>query len=149
MRNLILAVTLAVSTSVMADTWRYEDKTNPMGDRTRYAALFSDNVLNLKFPYDAGRGLLMLHKSKYGNSLLLSTSGEPQKCSHKCSVRIRFDGAAPTTYSVLADQDSIFLNDAQAIALVKKAKKIIVEVELYRSGTQFMEFSVENELKEF
>ena len=63
------------------------------------------------------------------------------------SIRMRFDDNKPETYSVSGAADyssnTVFINSVdKIISKLKKAKKLIIEAEVYDNGTQQMEFAV-------
>lgn len=62
-----------------------------------------------------------------------------------CTVRIKFNDAAPAAYSAVGPSDgsttAIFItNSARFVSNVKHASRIIIEVEFYENGRQQIVF---------
>ena len=129
--------------------WQYQNTEEGMsGKRTAYAAVRSENTINLGFPYNGDqRGTLAVRRHpSFGNNVILSIEQGQIICrSRDCPVRIRYDDAAPVTYSGLEPADNssetVFLPYAIATRL-KSAKRVRVEINLYQNGIQVLEFNV-------
>ncbi|QOW20367.1 hypothetical protein INQ41_04915 [Lysobacter ciconiae] len=129
--------------------WSYSNEEDGMsGKRIEYAAVASDNVLSLDFPYQgAQRGTLAIRRHpKWGNDVIVSIEKGQILCSsYECPVRIRFDDAQPVTYSgnEPADNSSetVFLPYSIAKKL-QSAKRVKIEMNLYHNGVQVLEFNV-------
>jgi hypothetical protein len=151
--TLELALVLLVSSSISAwaDDWRYSEQTDKMnGSQTKLGEVFSDNSLDLAFPYSGeNRGRLVVRQDKQNGLNVIFTIRKGQLiCDsyHGCQVQVRFDEAQPVTFhgGGAADHSSttIFLTpERRFIDLAKKAKRIRVAVTVYQAGSQVLEFS--------
>lgn len=142
-------VLLAVCAATQAE-WRYSENEDQMsGKRITHAQLESNNSLKLEFPYagtNYGRIYVRQHP-KHGRNVLVTIDKGQILCNsyQGCSASIRFDDKPPMKFSASesGDHDSkvIFLNDAKRfIDAASKAKKVLVQVTIYQSGDQVLEF---------
>lgn len=140
----------------LAASWSYDTRSDPMtGKETKSAWVDSDNSLSLDFPY-AGRnhGLLQVRRHpKYGLDVIVSIEKGQLMCRsyEPCRIAVRFDDRKPVTFTGYpsADQDStvVFLEpESRFIESAKKAKRILVQLTLYRGGDQVLIFSTPSSL---
>jgi hypothetical protein len=131
--------------------WHYETNTEQMtGTQSRLAHLSSLNKLDFGFPYAGGsRGSLMIRQRKTdGLRVLFGISKGQIVCPLSCTVRVRFDEKSPMTFTGTPPQDhssdSLFLAPASKfVSELAKAKKTLVEVSYYQSGSLVSEFKTE------
>lgn len=145
--TLLLATT---GLSAQAD-WSYQKDIDAMTSKSAtYATLQSSNSLNLDFPYKGqNNGYLTVRQHpKYGLDVIFRVDKGQLLCSayNGCVVTVRFDdkpamrfsGTGPADHS----SDTIFLSGAQSfIAEAKKAKKILVQSNIYHNGAPVLAFS--------
>lgn len=130
--------------------WEYESKTDQMTNkRSAEASLTSDNTLNLDFPYNgAQRGFLVVRRHpQYGLDVIVAISKGQILCNtYDCRISVKFDDGAPMKFGGSGPADhsstSVFLEGPERfINLAKKAKKILVQINLFHNGSQVLEFS--------
>ena len=130
--------------------WEYESKTDQMTNkRSAEASLTSDNTLNLDFPYNgAQKGFLVVRRHpQYGLDVIVAISKGQILCNtYDCRISVRFDDGAPMKFGGSGPADhsstSVFLEGPERfINLAKKAKKILVQINLFHNGSQVLEFS--------
>lgn len=150
MKLIFLAAALAFSGEVCAD-WQYSNDADAMSGKTEHnAALRSTNSLTLDFPYKGkNHGTLDIRQHpRYGLDVILSIEKGQFLCpSYRgCTVMVKFDDKPPLQYSGTgpADHSStvIFIkNQPRFIAEAKKAKRILVQANIYQSGAPVLEFA--------
>jgi hypothetical protein len=150
-------VVLAVfALPAFAVSWAYDAGVDKMtGKESKTAWVRSENSLKLDFPY-AGEnfGVLSVRRHpKYGTDVAVKIDKGQLMCRSydPCSVMVRFDESKPVRFSGYpsADHDStvVFIEpEARFIAMATKAKRILVQLTLYRGGDQVLEFSTPNTL---
>lgn len=156
MRRLACVVLCFVSLPSFAVSWAYDNDVDKMtGKESKTAWVRSENSLRLEFPYAGPNfGTLSVRRHpKYGTDVIVQIDKGQVLCRSfdPCSVMVRFDEAKPVRFTGLpaADHDStvVFLQPAaKFIAQAKTAKKILVQLTLFRGGDQVLEFSTPNTL---
>lgn len=148
MRSWVFLMGLLVASAAHAD-WSYSEDVDKMTGKTaRYAIARSSNSLSLSFPYaGANYGQLQVRQHpKYGLDVIVFVDKGQLLCGFDgCSVSVRFDDAAPMRFrgNGPADHDSkvLFLSPASKfIASAKKAKRVLVQLNIYQGGEQVLEF---------
>lgn len=151
MKICLLAAVFAVafSSPALAD-WRYLQGTDAMTGKTiEYGLLESTNTLTLDFPYKGHNpATLQVRKHpKYGLDVIYRIAKGQLMCSSitGCPIEVRFDDRAAMRFtgSEPADHDpsTLFINNApRFIAEARKAKRILVRVNVYQNGAPVMEF---------
>lgn len=139
-----------------AQSWAYDNEVDKMtGKESKTAWVRSENSLRLEFPYAGPNyGTLSVRRHpKYGTDVIVQIDKGQVMCRayDPCSVMVRFGDAKPVRFSGLpsSDHDStvVFLQPASKfIAQAKSAKKILVQLTLFRGGDQILEFSTPNTL---
>ncbi|MHC3921743.1 hypothetical protein ACI0FW_00633 [Alcaligenes nematophilus] len=130
--------------------WQYQEYEDEMtGKTTKTAFMVSQNSLSLGFPYNGknhGNIHVRRHPS-YGVDVIIRVEKGQILCRsyENCSIQIRFDEEQPSFFPAVgsADNDStvIFLkNNPRFIESAKKAKKILVQVPMYKEGNQVLRF---------
>lgn len=155
MKSIILASLLALI-PVVAQAWTYETETDKMtGSKFRYASMSSQNSLRLEFPY-AGINYAHLYVRRLGtgNTDVFFTIDKGQLlCNvYECPVRIRFDDKPPMSFTGTGpadhSSDTIFLsNPARFLAEAQKAKKILIQANIYQAGAPVLEFLPKDKLE--
>lgn len=145
-----------VSMAASAGQWRYQDEADKMtGKMASYATLLSDNSLALGFPYQGvNHGTLTVRRHpKYGLDVLVSVDKGQILCRSYdgCAISVRFDAGQPQRFSAVGSADHssevVFItNRSRFIASARKARKILVQLPMYQSGEQVLEFSSPVEL---
>lgn len=131
-------------------TWTYNDTEDKMGDKTHFAKIVSNDVLNFAFPYQGGSVATLILR-KEGKKMDIMFSVRPSQFVTRydgSTIRLRFDEEKPRNYSVseAADgsNDILFINNTtDVIKKLKAAKKLVIEAEFYQEGLRQVEFNVE------
>lgn len=137
--------------------WIYEDSTDKMtGKSSRHAAIASVNSLALGFPYAGqNKGLLLVRQHpKHGLAVIFRVEKGQILCSNYrgCDINVRFDDGQPVRFSGTesADHSSemVFINnESRFIAAATKAKRILVQVNMYQNGAPVLEFQTAKPLE--
>lgn len=146
---LALAISL-ISMAAQAD-WDQRSSTDKMtGKSNFYASLQSTNSLSLGFPYGGQNfGTLMVRKRATDGTTVMFTVGKGQiLCSsyNGCPINVRFDDGPMVKFSGTepADNssDTVFINNEKRfIAMASKAKRILVQVNMFQNGAPILEFN--------
>ena len=150
MRRFLAIVSMLIATGANAN-WGYSENTDRMTSKiTSAASITSDNSLRLDFPYKGdnyGRITVRQHP-KYGLHVIISIDKGQILCSSYsgCPVEIRFDDKPAMRFSGTGpadnSSDTVFLGSApRFISEAKKAKRILVSMNIYKSGAPLLEFS--------
>lgn len=148
MKHLCILTSLFVVTSAFAG-WDYSSDKEPMtGKETKYAITTSPTQAKLGFPYQgANLVTLMTRKSpKYGLDVIVQVEKGQLTCDYDlCQVLVRFDDepAKKWTVNKPADHSSnvyFIANDNAFLVKLKKAKKVLVELQFYQNGNQVFDF---------
>jgi hypothetical protein len=134
-----------------AGNWEYKSEADKMTSKvSARATLRSDNSLDLGFPYsghNAGRITVRQHP-RYGLDVIIDVDKGQILCHtfNGCPILVRFDQKPPRTFSGTepADNNSTvaFIRDAKGfIAEATRAKRILVQVQMFQSGAQTLEFT--------
>jgi hypothetical protein len=153
--GILLAV---LATAAHANYWVYDTANDPMTDKpSSFAQLTSMNSLALAFPYrGANYGDLHVRRTPRGGVDVLFTIGQGQIMCHgfddNCALLIRFDASEPRRFRAVGTSDHdpkvVFLRDAAGfITSATKAKRILVQVEVFQNGVQTLEFRPDTPLK--
>lgn len=130
--------------------WEYSNTEDKMTSKiTHIATIESNDQLDLKFPYEGGvAAYIKLRKMRNETNVILQISkGQFNSGVDGESIKVRFDNRKPETYSCerAGDGDAtvLFINsESRFIAMLKKAKKLLIEAEFFNNGNQIMEFNV-------
>lgn len=135
-----------------AEAWTYsttEDKVR--GATSYFASTTSTNSIELDAPYDGGSTLRMTVRQSpaHGADVILLLSSGQLLCRayDGCHAMVRFDQKPAERVELVEasdnSSDTVFVSDATPfIAKLKKAKRIIVELEIYEAGRPQFEFDV-------
>ena len=134
------------------DQWTYSsDEDKVRGGTSYFASVSSTNTVAQSPPYDSDTRLRILVRESPANGsdvLIVLSSGQLMCPSYEgCHGTVRFDDGLPqrVSFSGSADNssDTIFVDGAKSfIAKLKKAKRAIVEIEIYQAGRPQFEFDV-------
>lgn len=157
MKKFILALPVFFAACAAHADWSYDESTDKMsGKISKSASMISDNSLSLDFPYSGKNYALLTVRQhpQYGLDVILRIQKGQILCSSYggCPIQVKFDDAPPIRFSGTgsADHDSkiIFFQGANKfINQASKAKKILVQVNLYQAGAPVLEFSTKDPLK--
>ena len=134
------------------EVWNYSERIDKMDGRKSYYALTtSTNQLYFNSPYDGGSTFILALQKLPGEMCsvyLKVTKGQLLGSSNK-KARIKIDDEKPFYVSVSGTSDYqsniIFLHSTQKIIKnLLKAKKVIVEAEIYQEGMRQAEFDVKD-----
>ena len=132
--------------------WTYrstEDKVR--GGTSYFAETTSTNSVNLNFPYGGGStvALTVRRAPAWGLDVVFKLSSGQLVCNSNrdCHATVRFDQGPAQRFSLNEasdhSNDVVFVNaDHQFLAKLKKAKKLVVELEIYEGGRPQFEFNV-------
>jgi hypothetical protein len=137
--------------SVPSGAWTYKSDSDKMrGVVTDYAKAKSTNKFVLRFPYNAGTHLeLLLRKGpKSGNEAILHLTSGQVDCDYDgCRIPVKLDdNPVQNFYAQRAgggDTSALFVqNPLGFIGKLKKAKRAVIEIDLYQEGARQFEFDV-------
>jgi hypothetical protein len=156
MKLLLAAMLVGIGTSASAN-WSYSEEVDQMtGKAAKYAIVESKNSLELRFPYNGkNKGRLWVRQHpKHGLDVILEIDKGQILCSNHsgCPIEVKFDDAPPIKFSGLEPADHsrtsvFFQNGRRFIAQAQKAKRMLVQVNLYQSGAPVLEFESPEPLK--
>jgi len=138
--------------SAPSGNWEYtsnEDKVR--GGTSYYASTTSTNSISQGFPYGDSNLRMTVRKSPaYGTDVILTLESGQLMCPsyEGCYGTVRFDNGSPkrVNFNGAADgsSDTIFVEGAKSlITRMKKAKKAVIEIEVYQAGRPQFEFNVD------
>lgn len=151
---------VAVDTALAADAaptkpvsnWSYHTSEDAVRGKTTYFAdVSSSNQIQQGPPYGSSGLKLQLRKSPaYGiDAILILDSGQIVCRSYEgCSATYSIDGGRPQRINLNTpadySSDAVFIEGARGfINKLKKAKRLVVELDIYQAGRPQFEFSVE------
>lgn len=131
--------------------WRYRATIDPLtGDSGQEACTTSRNEVVQDFPYKSGRAdLCLMDRPGKGVDIMVRLVNGGHILCHDCTVKIRFDDAAPLPLAAGLPSDgstaTIFLaSPERAVSRLKNTTVTRVELELYQAGKQVLFFSTSN-----
>lgn len=151
-RGMVEALQAQVVQENLGKQWMYAESEDPMSSKTsRTASVISANRFEFGFPYGGPQNarLTLRRHPRWGNDVVLVIERGQILCSsYECPVRIRFDDDPPKTFTGTEPADNssetVFIPGFNAFeARLKKAKKLLVEVNIFQQGTLQAEFDVE------
>ncbi|MDX4957883.1 hypothetical protein [Delftia acidovorans] len=156
MKKTVSFVILATFAFFAQAQWVYEKQEDKMTSKTAsFARVKSVGSLNLEFPYrGTNHGWIEVRQHPtYGLDVIFSIEKGQILCStyQGCPVHVRFDDGAVMKFEGVgaADHDSkiVFLNNPKRfIAAAAKAKKILLQANIYKAGAPVVEFKTESPL---
>lgn len=132
--------------------WSYRHEEDPMSGKTSHVAgVMSTNQLEFDFPYNGpqyGQLFVRTHP-QHGKDIIVQIEKGQILCRsyEDCTVRVRFDDAAPMSWSAVGPADnsneSVFLrNYAGFMKRLTKAKRVRIALPVYQEGEPVLEFDV-------
>ena len=143
------AATPQQSDDLSDNKWNYvENKDEMRGTTTKFAAVTSENEIDLEFPYGVVSGQLVIRKRPDdGLSVMFGVpSGQILCHSYQDSfISVKFDDGPIRKYGCSDSSDgsseTAFINDAAGfLQRLKSSKTAIVEAEFYQKGNQQFTF---------
>jgi hypothetical protein len=157
MKNLFTVVVFGLASISANADWQYSQITDDMTSKiSETARIESENSLDLPHPYQGKNygSLIVLKDKRVGSGFGFSIEKGQIICDayRGCDVAFRFDDAQPIKFHTTRSEDysSTFLafRDGQRfIAAASKAKKILVQVTMFQSGSQILEFKTAKPLE--
>ncbi|WP_426484278.1 hypothetical protein [Flavobacterium sp. 2] len=130
------------------NVWEYHQSIDKMTSKSiKFAQIISNESLNLEFPYDGNNyGHLTLRKNDHTDIYLSIDKGQISGGYDNNFIKVRFDDEKPIKFSYSEPQDNssdlIFIdNEIKFLSKLKKSKKILISLPLYREGNQILEFN--------
>ena len=150
----LLAIFMIYAVNASAD-WRYRtDEDKMSGEKSYFASNLSDNSVDLKFPYEGGtRAIMVIRKGSraaYGDGVrdvisIQVLNGQLLCPGYKCVSRVKFDDLIDkfTLRSPRGGStDTLGIFEVQRfVSKLKKSKKLLLELDLYKGGKQIFEFN--------
>ncbi len=157
MHSVVALAVAAFCTSAYAGAWDYSTDTDPMtGSKVQWAYLYSDNSLDLRFPYSGknlGALIVRSRKSDGLNAAIQIEKGQIICDGYSgCSVKVRFNEEQPQSFHATAPADhshnTLFLSPASRfVEKARTAKTIRVELTIYEAGAPVLTFTAAAPLK--
>ncbi|MCW3835938.1 hypothetical protein ACFQ1E_07795 [Sphingomonas canadensis] len=130
--------------------WRYAEKKDEMrGSTQRIAQVEATEPIRLPFPYGESAPVLNIRQDpKYGFDIFITANGQFLCRSwDDDTISVKFDGGAIRNWACAdadgGSSDIVFIVRARPfLAELKKAKRMIVEAEMYEAGRVQMKFDV-------
>jgi hypothetical protein len=141
----------AASKEAEMGSWDYYTSQDPMSDKPVHVArVQSENSFQFDFPYSGPQHATLTLRShpKWGKDVIFAIERGQILChSYNCPVRVRFDDEPAKTYTgnEPADNssDAVFVPAYSTfMAKLAKAKRVRIEVNVYKQGTLTTEFKV-------
>lgn len=133
---------------VATNNWNYSQSIDKMTSKPiKFAQIKSNESLDLEFPYEgANYGQLTLRKKDGLNIYLGIDKGQISGGYNNNFIKVRFDDEEPIKFSYSEPQDGssnfIFIdNETKFLSKLKKSKKVLISLPLYRAGNQILEFN--------
>jgi hypothetical protein len=130
-----------------AGAWTYEKTVDKTGVTVYNASVTSSNLLQFAYPYTGGSTATLVIREKDGSAqaYIEVANGQFNRSFQNGSARIRFDGKAPVTYSLVAAANGranivFFDSERRLINQIKGAKNMAVQVVFDGQPTRQIEF---------
>lgn len=139
----VMGLLCLITKAQVTSSWIYSDKIDEMSSKKVYYAEISNT------DSDRYTSRITLRNKNNSNDVLLYIKDAVINANvNGVNMRIKFDNETPSRYyGSLADDgsyDVVFIHPtANFIKKVKKAKKIIIEIEIYNGGTNVLHFDVD------
>ena len=147
---LVTTLVVAGASGVEAG-WSYNTEIDKMtGKPTHFASVTSNNQITLSPPYGKTSARIFLRSSaRNGRSaIFMSDTGQIMCTSYDpCKITVRFDAKPAQRYVAASPSDgsheAVFIRDYPGfVRNLAAAKKLLIEVEYFRNGSQQFEFDV-------
>ncbi|TNE37801.1 MAG: hypothetical protein EP321_09655 [Sphingomonadales bacterium] len=133
-----------------ASKWHYSEKKDEMrGTTAKFAELRSENEVNLDFPYGSVNGIITVRKRPQdGLNIMFSVDNGQILCrsfGDTTYVSAKFDDGPIKRYACTGTSDgssetAFIEHTVDFLANLKKAKRTIIEAELYNNGREQFTF---------
>ncbi len=142
----------SASDAISAAGWTYSEKEDEMrGSVSRFARLGASEPISLDFPYGESTPELVIRQDpKYGFDIYITANGQFLCRSYdNDTVSVKFDDGEIEQWACgdaeSGSSDILFIINAESfLAKLRKAKRIIVEADMYQAGRQQMAFDVKS-----
>lgn len=154
-KAILLSLTLlsCATAATPAAAWTYGESDDNMGrGKIKTATVNSSNSVDFRSPYDGTQqAMLIIRKHpKHGVDVLLWLDHGHFLChTNNCDVTTRFDDNKASSFSASTPSDYstnyIFIDNYNSfISKTKKSKKLFIEANFYKDGSQVFEFDTAN-----
>lgn len=149
--RIILMLALALTSGLASAAWEYRATVDKMeGTKIQVASVRSLNRLSFESPYSDpdNRGKLLLRDGgPQALAILLSVKKGQFICHVECDIRVKFDDGEVQKWVATAASagaaDTIFVGyETVFLSRLKDAKRVKIEVQFFRRGTEVIEFDV-------
>ncbi len=150
MSKSLLTVLVAMLPTLCLAQWSYETEQDKMTSKVKKTAVIkSDNSMDLDFPYKGkNHGWIQVRQHpQWGlDVIFLIDKGQIICNSYQgCPIQVRFDEGKVQTFEGTKPADhsstAVFLNNPKRfIQSASKAKRILIQANIYKSGSQVLEF---------
>lgn len=142
------AIVVDSTVPIISNSWEYHKSIDKMTSKqTKFAQIISNESLDLEFPYEGDNyGQLTLRYKDELNIYLTIDKGQISGGYNNNFITVRFDEEKSIKFSYSEPQDGssnfIFINnETKFLSKLKKAKKVLISLPLYREGNQILEFN--------
>jgi hypothetical protein len=143
---------LAIEKKANESLWKYDQDVDSMrNEKTKYAGLFSNNSIDMGFPYNNTTMQLTLRNKGNGKDIdVIFTTKSQFKCHYgECSLDVKFDDGKIEKWSYSSSNDgstnNIFINNSKKfIEKVKNSKELTVEAIMFHYGSAQFNFTTKN-----
>lgn len=133
-----------------ATGWVYDERKDEMrGETSKFARLDANSPINLNFPYGSSTPKLTIRQdAKYGFDIFITANGQFLCRSwDNDTLSVKFDDGPIREWSCAesdgGSSDIVFFNNERSLlSEIRKAKRFIVEANMYDAGRQQMTFDV-------
>jgi hypothetical protein len=138
------------SPSPTSSNWSYSEQKDEMrGAVTKTARVSATKPIHLDFPYGESTPELVIRQDpKFGFDIYVTANGQFLCRSYDDDVvSVKFDSGPITSWACAeadgGSSDIVFISNGRSfLAKLKKAKKVIIEADMYEAGRQQMTFDV-------
>lgn len=132
--------------------WKYDTVKNKMTDaKDIFCRVQSNESLNLTAPYDGVNfGQLTVRRMNGEMAIVISImKGQISGGYENEYFKARFDDGKQITFSYSEPTDNstetIFVeNESKFLKLLRKSKKVLIQIPLYQNGNQILEFNTQD-----
>lgn len=143
---------VAAAIPTIGDQWFYSSPNDDMtGNPIRTAYTSSTNTMSLDFPYQGEQHATLRIRShpRYGHDIIVDIEQGQILCQsyEDCTIAVRFDNGPLQHFSAVGpsdnSSDSVFIRSYDRfVGLMKKAKRVTVELPIFQAGNHAMIFDV-------
>jgi hypothetical protein len=130
--------------------WNYTERRDEMRNSSaRLASISAEEPIRLAFPYGESTPELTIRQDpKYGFDIFVTANGQFLCRSYDDDVvSVKFDNGPIESWACAnaesGSSDIVFISNARSfLAKLKKAKRVVIEADMYDAGRQQMAFAV-------